>query len=76
MMEWPPQSPDMNLIESLWEIVDLKIQRNLLTSKSEMWSLIQKAWSEVTQSEIRKLFQSMPRRMEAVIEAKGGHTTY
>ena len=76
MVDWPAQTPDMNLIESLWEIVDLKIKRNLRTSKKEMWELIQKAWSEVTIEEITNLFESMPRRMEAVIKAKGGHTKY
>lgn len=76
MMDWPAQSPDMSLIESLWEILDLKIKRNLRTSKKEMLELVQKAWSQVTMDEINNLFESMPRRMDAVIKAKGGRTKY
>lgn len=76
MMNWPSQSPDMNLIESLWAIVDSKIPKGRRTSKDEMWQLAKEAWRSVTQREIDSLFESMPRRMKAVIQAKGGHTKY
>lgn len=76
MMDWPSQSPDMNLIESLWAIVDSKIPKGQRTSKDQMWKLAQEAWRSVTQREIDSLFESMPRRMKAVIQAKGGHTKY
>lgn len=39
MMDWPSQSPDMNLIESLWAIVDSKIPNGQRTSKDQIWKL-------------------------------------
>jgi len=33
-------------------------------------------WGEIKAEECQKLIESMPRRIEAVIKAKGGHTKY
>ena len=33
-------------------------------------------WNEIKKEECQKLIESMPRRLEAVIMAKGGHTKY
>ena len=34
------------------------------------------AWSKITLEKVQNLNRSMPRRIEAVIKAKGGHTKY
>ena len=33
-------------------------------------------WKSVTSEYLEKLYESMPKRMLAVIEAQGGHTKY
>ena len=35
-----------------------------------------KVWRQITPEYLEKLYESMPRRMAAVIEAHGGHTKY
>ena len=45
MMDWPPQSPDLNPIELLWEQIDRKVREKCPTSTSH-WELLQKAWGE------------------------------
>ena len=42
----------------------------------ELWERVQKEWDNIGVEECRKLIESMPRRVEAVIKAKGGHTKY
>ena len=37
---------------------------------------IEKEWEDIPTSECQKLIESMPRRIEAVIKAKGGYTKY
>ncbi len=41
-----------------------------------LWDCIQDVWNDTPAAECRKLIESMPRRMEAVIKAKGGYTKY
>src|SRR5260370_38578458 len=38
----------------------------------EMWERIEKEWEAIPASECQKLIESMPRRVEQVIKAKGG----
>ena len=33
-------------------------------------------WEEIDASECQKLIESMPRRIQAVLKAKGGYTKY
>ena len=35
-----------------------------------------KVWQQVSPEYLEKLYESLPRRMEAVIAAGGGHTKY
>ena len=78
VLEWPPQSPDINPIEHLW--THLKRQMNTYETPPkgafELWERLAKEWTEIPPETCQRLIESMPRRMEAVIKAKGGHTKY
>lgn len=76
LLEWPAQSPDLNPIEHLWAILDRKIGDRSFSKKGELKEAVKKAWNEIKPEEVQKLIESMPRRLSAVIEAKGGATKY
>ena len=76
VMDWPPQSPDLNPIENLWEIVNRRINREGVRNKDQLFEQIQKAWAAIPQSFIDHLIESMPRRCKAVIDNKGFATKY
>jgi len=46
------------------------------SSIQELWTRVQKEWDDIGEQECRNLIESMPRRVEAVLKAKGGHTKY
>ena len=36
IMDWPPQSPDINPIEILWDEIDRQVRKTQITSESSM----------------------------------------
>ncbi|GFX49327.1 transposable element Tc1 transposase [Trichonephila clavipes] len=78
LLPWPAYSPDMSPIEHEWDIVGRRIARDLrpVASTDELWLRIQTIWNTLPQTDIKKLFNSMPRRVAALIAAHGGHTKY
>lgn len=84
-IDWPPHSPDLNPIEHVWKALksnlrkmfphlqDLKDNR---ASREELIRCIKLAWAAIPPSLIRKLVESLPRRLEAVRLARGWYTKY
>jgi hypothetical protein len=83
-IDWPPYSPDLNLIEHVWHWMRRYIQEQYFTayydasriSLQELKRIIQEAWDAVPDSYIESLFESWWKRCQAVIDAKGGPTKY
>jgi hypothetical protein len=42
----------------------------------ELWKRVQEQWDNIDNSECQKLIESMPRRVEAVMRARGGYRKY
>ena len=78
VLKWPAQSPDLSPIEHLWNYLKRRLEEfeELASSVSELWDRVQKLWEEIPKEECQKLIESMPRRLAAVIKAKGGYTKY
>ena len=78
VLDWPAQSPDLNPIEHLWNYV----KRQLLKYPTPpagvhgLWEWLVYEWESIPAEVCQNLIESMPRRLEAVIKAKGGHTKY
>jgi len=73
---WPGNSPDLNPIENLWSQMKHLQRRERATSTAGLHRIARKVWRQVTPQYLKSLYESMPRRMTAVIEARGGHTKY
>ena len=73
---WPGNSPDLNPIENLWSQMKDMQREERATSVSGLKRIAQKVWGKVSRDYLEKLYESMPRRMQAVIDAQGGHTKY
>jgi transposase len=75
---WPAQSPDLNPIEHLWQILKTRIQQRNPRPKNlyELKECIYEEWSQLDPSIMRSLVSSMTRRIRSVIIAKGYQTKY
>ncbi|GFW55002.1 transposable element Tcb2 transposase [Trichonephila clavipes] len=78
LLPWSAYSPDMSPIEHVWDIVGWRLARHLrpVASTDELWLRIQTIWNTLPQADIQNLFNSLPRRVAALIAARGGHTKY
>ncbi|KFM70347.1 Transposable element Tcb1 transposase, partial [Stegodyphus mimosarum] len=78
LLPWPACSPDMSPIEHVWDVIGRRLARDPrpVASADELWVRVQTIWNALPQSDIQTLFDSMPRRVAALIAARGGHTKY
>lgn len=78
VLDWPPYSPDMNIIENLWGIMARKVYPDgkVYLSLDALEAACRNCWSEITQDYITSLFDSMPRRINELVQSKGGPTSY
>lgn len=76
VLKWPSQSPDLNPIENLWEIVDRKLRTRTYSNKDDLLAGLQEQWVNLDMNIIDKLIESMPRRCQAVIDNNSYFTKY
>ena len=78
VMVWPAQSPDLNPIEHLWGDLKKALKQYPKPAKGvhELWERVVEQWNRIPPETCQRLIESMPRRVQAVIKAKGGHTKY
>ena len=68
-MTWPPQSPNLNPFEIVWDELDRRMKEKQPTSAQHMWELLQ----TIGKAFLMKLVERMPRVHKAVIKARGGY---
>ena len=78
LIDWPAQSPDLSPIEHQWVHIKRELAKYLAAPKWvwELWERVAEVWRNIPPEVCQNLIESMPRRLEAVIKAKGGHTKY
>ncbi len=76
VLDWPANSPDLNLIENLWGIVKRKMRDTRPNNADDLKATVKETWASIPPQQCHKLITSMPRRIEAVIKAKGAPTKY
>ena len=76
LMEWPPLSPDLNIIEVVWDYLDRKKLEKQPTTAEALWDVPCDAWNNIPSNFLQKLQDSIPHRINAVLKEKGSHTKY
>ena len=75
---WPAQSPDLKPIEQLWDHVKRRLSEHEVAPRGilELWDRVEEEWNKIDAEVCQNLIESMPRRVAAVLKAKGGYTKY
>lgn len=74
---WPGSSPDLNIIENCWAVIKKKVSALRPTSVKDLINKFKVVWcQEISSDYCKKLAHSMPQRIAAVLEARGGPTKY
>ena len=77
VLDWPAQSPDLNIMEHVWPMISRRLGVHRYNSKEALWVAIQHAANELSFStDIQTLYHSMTSRLDEVRRARGGHTRY
>ena len=78
VLDWPSQSPDVNLIKHLWDHLKRKLARYGKEPKGvhEIWKHVEKEWNEIPVDVCSTLIGSMQKHVKAMKRAKGGYTYY
>ncbi|GFV34841.1 transposable element Tc1 transposase [Trichonephila clavipes] len=78
LLPWPARSPDLSPIEKVWSMVAERLARHHtpVTTVDELWNRAETAWASVPVHTIQSLFDSMRRRISAVITARGHCSGY
>jgi len=72
-VDWPSSSPDLNPIEHVWGFIKEQLfkKNSTLTSADEAWDEIQRIWYFDVNSILKDLYDSLPKRINTVIELNG-----
>jgi transposase len=73
---WPPNSPDLNVMEQVWSLLRDKVYTRAPTTKQELRDALRHGWRAIANTTVAALFASMPARLRAVRQSKGGNTRY
>ena len=73
MLNWPPNSLDLNPLENMWMICKDRVQKmKKPKNKEQTWNVVQAAWESIPMEMLNRLVASMPKRIQAAIDARGG----
>lgn len=76
LMDWPGNSPDLNPIENLWNIMKNKVAKENTSSIEKLKTAILKVWIDFSTTYLENLAFSMPKRLQDVLKCNGEPTKY
>ena len=76
VLDWPPQSPDINIIEHVWAWLAKKLAGRKFRDTDELWNQLRELWYSIPDEFVLSLYKSLPNRMLSIIKNKGGPTKY
>jgi transposase len=76
IIDHPPQSPDLNIMEDLWSYLACKVTAANIKTFQGLKQKLTLEWEKLPWSYIRKSVRSMKSRLVECVELEGGRTHY
>lgn len=73
---WPAYSPDLSPIENIWGWLKKQVSKDAPRHVEALKSSIERHWDSIDEEFLRPYFDTMPMRMQMVIENLGGKIKY
>lgn len=71
--DWPASSPDLNPLDySVWGVLQERVNAKPHSSLDALKKTLEKEWDNLSTDYLRATVEAYPRRLRAVISAKGG----
>jgi len=70
---WLAQLPTLNIIEPLWSVLESRVRNRFPPSSLKQ---LEEEWYSIPLETIQNLHESIPRRIQAVLQTNGGPTPY
>jgi transposase len=74
--DWPPGSPDFDIMENVWSVVQARVDARSPSTIRQLKSAVLAEWKKYGDDEAKKLVLSMPRRLKKAIDLQGASTGY
>lgn len=71
-----PQCPDLKIIEHVGECMKRQTDMRKPTLTEDLWLVLLGFWKNLPATFLQKLFASVPRIINVVLNANGGHTKH
>ena len=67
---------DQNCIENVWHVLKIRVDQREPNNLEELKRAIKIEWGKLSLEYAEKLVESMPRRVQALLDANGDYTMY
>jgi hypothetical protein len=77
-LPWPAISPDLNITEPFWLVLETRVTNRFLppTSLKQLENVLQEEWYKIALKIVQNLHESIPRRTASLLKGKCGWAPY